>query len=198
MKASLFLTAVASASLLAGCGGGGDDAASTATSTIALSGTAAKGLMANADVAVYAVNADGQMASTPLATTTTDGNGQYQLNFNATKGQPVVIKVTAKANGQTTHLDEVTGLVQALPANFSMRALLVPQTTGATSTSVNVTPFSEIAVAAAARASGGRMAKGLLLRAAGSSPSRRRRPSARNTPGWALRSGGGKARAGRC
>lgn len=155
MKASIFLTAVASASLLAGCGGGGDDAASTATSTIALSGTAAKGLMANADVAVYAVNADGQMASTPLATATTDGNGRYQLNFNATKGQPVVIKVTAKANGTTTHLDEVSGLVQALPANFSMRALLVPQTTGAISTGVNVTPFSEMTVAAAARASGG-------------------------------------------
>lgn len=155
MKASLFLTAVASASLLAGCGGGGDDAASTATSTIALSGTAAKGLMANADVAVYAVNADGQMAAPPLATGTTDGNGRYQLNFNATKGQPVVIKVSAKADGTTTHLDEVSGLRQTLPASFSMRALLVPQTTGAISTSVNVTPFSEMTVAAASRASGG-------------------------------------------
>lgn len=155
MKSSLFLTAVASASLLAGCGGGGDDAASTSTATIALSGIAAKGLMANADVAAYAVNAEGQMVSPPLATSTTDGNGQYQLNFNATKGQPVVIKVSAKADGTTTHLDEVSGLRQALPASFSMRALLVPQTTGALSTRINVTPFSEMTVAAASRAGGG-------------------------------------------
>lgn len=155
MKSSLFLTAIASASLLAGCGGGGDDGGSTATSTIALSGIAAKGLMANADVAVYAVNTDGQAAGNPLATTTTDGNGRYQLNFSATKGQPVVIKVSAKADGTTTHLDEVSGLRQGLPAGFSMRALLVPQTTGAISTSINVTPFSEMTVAAAARANGG-------------------------------------------
>lgn len=155
MKASIFLTAFAGASLLAGCGGGGDGATSTATPTIALSGTAAKGLMANADVAVYAVNADGQMASIPLATGTTNGNGQYQLNFNATQGQPLIIKVSAKADGSTTHLDEITGLRQTLPASFSMRALLVPQTTGSISTSVNVTPFSEMTVAAAARASGG-------------------------------------------
>ena len=81
MRKTLFV-AMASAGLLAACGGGsGTDATTpvtpvtpvtpTTTATVALSGTAAKGLMANADVGVYAVNADGSVATVALQTTTT-------------------------------------------------------------------------------------------------------------------------------
>lgn len=142
--------------MLVACGGGGDSPpAPPPTASVALSGTASKGLMANADVAVLPVNADGSIGSTALATTTTDASGHYTLSFTATKDQPYVIQVKAKADGSTTHLDEVSDSTQSLPAGFTMRALLVSAATGSLTTSANVTPFSELAVAAAARAGGG-------------------------------------------
>jgi hypothetical protein len=156
MKYSNLIPAALGAALLAGCGGGGGSDTPAATQgSIALSGVAAKGLMANADVAAYGVNADGSVGATALATSTTDSAGRYALSFAATQNQPYVIKVSAKADGSTTHFDEVTQAAQALPAGFTMRALLVPTTSGTLTTTASITPFSELAVAAAARASGG-------------------------------------------
>jgi hypothetical protein len=158
MRKILF-TALASAGLVAGCGsgGGGDTAPSTPPSNaarVSLSGVAAKGLMANADVAVLAVNADGSVSSTVLGTTTTNASGAYSVSFDGVAGQPYVIRISAKADGTTTHLDEVLGS-QPLPAGFSLRALGVPASSGAVTVSTTVTPFSEMAAAAALRASGG-------------------------------------------
>ena len=142
--------------LLAACGGGGSDSPAPATTaSVTMSGTAAKGPMANADVAALPVNTDGSIGTAPLATALTDPNGSYTLNFTATKDQPYIIQVKSKANGSTTHVDEVSGQTQNLPAGFSMRALFVPTSTGNLTTSASVTPFSELAVAAATRATGG-------------------------------------------
>lgn len=159
MKQRALWAAMLSAGLLAACGGGGGDGSTTPnppvndSASVSLSGIAAKGLMANADVTAHAINADGTIATAALATTTTDAQGHYSLSFSATKGQPYVIKVTANAN--TTHLDEVSGVAQPLPVGFTMRALLPPVTTDTVTTSATVTPFSEMAVAAAAQATGG-------------------------------------------
>jgi hypothetical protein len=159
MKYSNLIPAALGVAVLAGCGGGGggstDASAGSGQGSVSVSGTAAKGLMANADVGAFAVAADGSVGTTALATTTTDASGHYALSFNATQDKPYVIKVSAKADGSTTHLDEVTNTSQALPAGFTMRALLVPTTAGAVTTSASITPFSELAVAAAAKASGG-------------------------------------------
>lgn len=143
------------------CGGGGSSSSSdnngtgSTTATVAVSGVAAKGLMANADVGVYAVGADGTAAATPLASTTTDGQGKYSLTFSGTQGQPYVVKVSAKADGSTTEADEVSGATVPLPAGFAIRALLIPAAAGSITANVNVTPVSELAAAAAAKASGG-------------------------------------------
>lgn len=153
--------AMASAGLLSACGGGGGGDSTAETGgpgpvpqvNVSMSGTAAKGLMANADVTAHAINADGTVATEALARTTTDAQGHYTLSFKAAQVQPYVIKVTA--NDKTTHLDEVTGVAQPLPAGFVLRSLFVPTGTGDVTTSVSVTPFSEMAVAAAAKASGG-------------------------------------------
>lgn len=155
MQQRVLWAAMLSAGLLAACGGGGDDSPTTTSdsASVSLSGTAAKGLMANADVTAHAVNADGSVAAAALASTTTDAQGRYTLSFTAAKGQPHVVKVTA--NASTTHLDEVSGQAQALPAGFSMRTLLAPATTDTVTTSASVTPFSEMAVAAAEDATGG-------------------------------------------
>ena len=153
-----WLAAWASASLLVACGGGGSSSSApeaTAAASVTLSGTAAKGLVAHADVGVYAVNPDGSVAGSALATTTTDTLGRYSLSFVGSNGQPVVVKVSARADGSTTHADEVTGSAQPLPAGFAMRALVTPSASGSVLANASITPFSEMAVAAAARASGG-------------------------------------------
>lgn len=158
----LHLAAMAAAMFISACGGGGGGYTSPTTPvvtpstsvTVALSGTAAKGLMANADVNVYAANADGTLSTTSLASITTKTDGTYSLSFSGDMGKAYVVKVSAKADGSTTHADEVSG-AQPLPAGFSMRALLIPASTGAITTSASITPFSELAVSAAAKASGG-------------------------------------------
>ncbi len=153
------LIAVLGASLLSACGGGGSDTGTTnetpsTTATVALSGTAAKGLMAKADVKVHPVAADGSVdLATVLASDVTKDDGTYTLSFTGTKDQPYVVRVSANAN--TTHRDEVSGENQPLPVGFSMRSLVVPDASGAVTTSASITPFSEMAVAAAAKATGG-------------------------------------------
>lgn len=151
------LTLVAAACLTA-CGGGGSDAVTpaTTTSSISLDGVASKGLMANADVKVHPVRADGGVdTAIVLASATTDTSGHYSLSFNGTAAQPYVIRVSAKADGSTTHLDEVTGTAQPLPVGFAMRTLFTPTQTGTATASASITPFSEMAVSAAERATGG-------------------------------------------
>lgn len=156
------LIALLGASLLTACGGGSDSSSTTTdtpvtpvtTASVSLSGTAAKGLMANADVKVHPVKADGSVdLATTLGSATTDADGKYTLSFTGTKDQPYVVRVSANAN--TTHRDEVTGQAQALPLDFAMRTLVTPAATGAVATSASITPFSEMAVAAAAKATGG-------------------------------------------
>jgi hypothetical protein len=157
MQQRALWAAMLSAGLLMACGGGGGgDETASDSAQVSLSGVAAKGLMAGAVVTVHAVAADGTvgdaLATTP-AEVITDASGQYTMSFAGTKDQPYVVKVTARAG--TTHLDEVAGAAVALPAGFTMRSVVVPTTTGAVTTTAGVTPFSEMAVAAAERTSGG-------------------------------------------
>ncbi|MEK8051714.1 hypothetical protein AACH10_15795 [Ideonella sp. DXS22W] len=162
MKWQTLSALLASAGLLTACGGGGGTADPIATTqdtdaSITLSGTAAKGLMANADVKVHPVKADGSVdTSTVLASTTTDSSGKYTLPvFKVPKSQPYVVKVSAKSDGTTTHVDEVLKTAKVLPSGFAMRSVLVAPSTASASTTASVTPFSEMAVAAAVKASGG-------------------------------------------
>lgn len=155
MRKILFVMMVG-AGLLSACGGGADStpAAPVGTSaTVALSGTAAKGLMAGADVDVFAVKADGTVDITSLAHTTTSPTGTYSLTFTGIKDQPYVVRV--RANAGTNHLDEVTNASQPLPADFVMRSLVTPTAAGSVTTTASITPFTEMAVAAAAKAPGG-------------------------------------------
>ncbi|NML14969.1 hypothetical protein [Azohydromonas caseinilytica] len=160
MQREWLWAALVSAGLLAACGGSGGDEPTPAPAnpgssglSVQMSGTAAKGLMANADVTAHAVRADGTVDSAVLASTTTDANGRYTLSFQGVQAQPYVIKVTAKAG--TMHFDEVANDWKPLPAGFTLRSVFVPSGSGTVSTSMNVTPFSEMAVAAAAKAQGG-------------------------------------------
>ena len=87
---------------LVACGGGGGDDPGAATTpvsntpppvqTAAVQGVAAKGLLVGATVEVFEANAFGFIdGSTPLATTTTDANGQFSLANRPTSGNLILI-----------------------------------------------------------------------------------------------------------
>lgn len=164
MKWQTLSALLASAGLMAACGGGGgDNASATPESTnasVTLSGTAAKGLMANAVVTVHPIKADGSVdTATVLATTTTDDKGKYTLPvFKIAKSQPYVVKVSVQTDPSkpaTTHLDEVLKTATALPSGFAMRSVrFAPSTATPTTDTTSITPFTEMAVAAAVKAGG--------------------------------------------
>lgn len=143
---------IAVVATLAACGGGGGSSSNPpSTSTASVSGVASKGLMRNALVSAYAVKADGTVdRSRALATDRTDSAGLYELR-GLPAGQVVVIEVTADAN--TRMDDEATGTEITPVAGFTMRAAAVPEAGG--TASVQVTPFSEMAVAIAEKNAGG-------------------------------------------
>ena len=148
------VTALAACSDGGGSGGGGGGG-NTAT-VVTLSGNAAKGALAHAVVTAHAIKSDGSEDPAVLASAETDDTGHYtNLSFNAIKDAPYVIKITAKSGGATTQLDEVTGLLQPMPADFSMRSLFIPSVGGLLAATASITPFSEMAVAAAARGNNG-------------------------------------------
>lgn len=153
MKVKTIAWMAAAAIALTACGGGGGgDASPPPTQTVAIdvNGTAAKGLIANGIVSVHEVGAGG-LSATALGTGTTDLAGRFNVRVNLPQGRPFVVTVAGGAGA--SHLDEVSGQSQALPESFALRAAVVPS--GTTTFSVNVTPFSEMAVAAAEKASGG-------------------------------------------
>ena len=153
------LGALAASALLAACGGGGGgDSASTDTGTtppaaanFEVAGVAAKGLLANALVSAHPVVNGQPDLNTTLASTSTDANGGYSLKFASTPGSLYLVRISAKADGSTTQKDEISGASQALPSGFALRALLTAEAS-VTKTDLYVTPFTEMAAAAAVKA----------------------------------------------
>lgn len=148
---------------LAACGGGGgssaDSGAATPSGKISLGGVVAKGLTGNASIKVLGVASNGSVdESNVLATGQTDDAGVYSTTeFSAPAAY--VVEVNAKACSDTSagtgcsfHQDEATDTRQYLPTGFKMRAVVTTTPAGKL---VNITPFSEMAVAAAESAPGG-------------------------------------------
>ncbi len=155
MKYSNLIPAALSAALLAACGGGGggSDAPAATQGSVTLNGIAAKGALANANVDVYAIAAGAVDKSKALAHAVSGVDGSYALpKFVPAGGAQYVVEVSSNGSS-TTQLDEVTGLPQPMPAGFSLRALL-PKLDGTSDAvdTVHVTPFSEMAAAAAEKA----------------------------------------------
>jgi len=172
---------VASATLLAvlaACGGGGGGSSSTTPvqtsqpasvdarsgEKIKLGGVVSKGLLGNANVRVLAVKSDGTIdESSPLATGLTQTNGSYETTEFTITG-PFVVEVQAKPCSNTTsgvdtsgsacsfHQDEAQAARQYLPSDFKIRAIV---SATPADNKVNVTLFSEFAIRAALKASGG-------------------------------------------
>jgi hypothetical protein len=144
------LALVALAALAACGGGGGSDSPSTggtSAAQVTVQGVAAKGLLQKAKVEVLQVNANG--STTLLKEGTTDDKGGYSL-AGIPAGTAVVVRVSAVTG--TKMVDEATGNTLDAPSGFVMRAATVTQEGG--TNALQITPFSEMAVAKA-EASGG-------------------------------------------
>lgn len=145
MKLMKWMALVAVAGLTA-CGSGSDGGSS---GPIALTGTAAKGLLKGADVQAYEVV--GGKLSKYGAAVKTDTSGAYELSLSPTSN-PVIVEITA--NADTKMLDEttVTGgkyAEVAAPSGLSLRTMVASLTETAVA---EANPYTEMAVAGAVAA----------------------------------------------
>ena len=132
--------------VLGGCGGGGGGgsspaAALPATTSTSVSGIAAKGLVKQAKVLVCRVVNGVPQPDASCTSGTTGNDGSYRVTLSDGYTGPAMVKVMPGAASMMT--DETTGT--DVPYNMTMRAV-VPAV-GATTT-VYVTPFSEMAASA--------------------------------------------------
>lgn len=134
-----------------GGGGGGGGSSSSAPQTSNLSGVASKGLILNGLATAYAVNGDGTRGAALASVPTDASTGAYRFT-GLPSGVPVLVEV-GRRPGQTTQMkDEATGNTLVLDDTFKLRAATVTGNGG--EVALQVTPYSEMAVALAV-ASGG-------------------------------------------
>ncbi|TSA48950.1 MAG: hypothetical protein D4R48_04560, partial [Nitrosomonadales bacterium] len=137
---------LATALFLAGCGsgsGGGDVSPPVAFVPVptSVSGTAAKGIVKQARVLACRIVNGAPEPDASCASTTTGNDGSFSVMFSDGYTGPAMVKVMAGA--ASTMMDETTGT--DIPYNMTMRAV-VPAISR--TTSVAVTPFSEMAASA--------------------------------------------------
>jgi hypothetical protein len=143
--------------LLMSCGGGGGGSSSSSSSptgSLSISGVAAKGALIGADVQAYEV-VNGVLVAygSPVKT---DTDGSYTISSLLSTTNPIVVKVVV--NSSTTMRDETQApgsdgkfpLASSAPAvGTEMRTALTNLTA---SSDAHITPYTEMAVAAAASA----------------------------------------------
>lgn len=155
MKFTQLAVVCAVAGTLAACGGGSSSPAvdvPVQSTSRTLDGVAAKGLIKNGIVNVYAYK-DGVKSATPLVTARTSSvDGSYTVNLGSNIG---LFTVEVSADDKTTMADEVGGKDIAMPVGMTMRSLIQLETTAGTSIKGYVTPFTDMVVNAASKASGG-------------------------------------------
>jgi len=132
--------------VLSGCGGGGGGDGSSPAATLpaatTVSGTAAKGIIKQAKVLVCRIVNGAPEADASCASTTSGNDGSYSVSFSDGYTGPAMVKVMPGT--ASTMMDETTGT--DIPYGMTMRAV-VPAVSR--TTTVYVTPFSEMAASAA-------------------------------------------------
>ncbi|MGV6806942.1 MAG: cadherin-like domain-containing protein, partial [bacterium] len=123
-----------------GGGGGGGSSAPASPTTVSVTGTASKGALFNATITAFPLNSDGSRGATPIATTTTDATGNYQLTLNPS--QFVVLVVTGGS-----YVDEATMTTLSLAPGEEFEAYAQVPANG--QIRVNITPLTSMAAAQA-------------------------------------------------
>lgn len=161
-ETSIRVGTLAVALALSACGGGGgggaasgsNDSAGPVAAQRTVSGTAAKGLLKGATVAVYAIDAQGVRASQATVTTLTASDGTYSIKLPATLLNFVIEVGTAPG---ATMADEATGQDIPLPAGFKLRSVIGLADAATTTYQAAVSPFTEMIARTAETAGGGKL-----------------------------------------
>ena len=135
----LACTGLATAALIAGCGGGSSDSAPPVTTSV--SGSVVKGPVGGATVCAFKAIATGKGEALPCATSTSSGAYVLELTY--------VGDVVIEASGGS-YVDEATGLTRTL--SDPMQVMLSAQ--GGTATGV-ITPLTSAAFSKSKGMSGG-------------------------------------------
>lgn len=155
MQKHFKVSILAAALLAAGCGGGGGGGTAAQPEPLAVTGTAVKGIIIGGVVEAFAIT-DGQVADTPLATTTTDASGNYSLELPGDFSGDIKILVRGAESGSSMKCDLAAGCDSdgdgtadaqfgesvALTPAFSLSALR-PNVAG--EVAVNVTALTDLA-----------------------------------------------------
>jgi hypothetical protein len=139
-----WLTLAAAVWVLAACSSGNSPppaaapppAAPPPPATIAVSGAVMDGPVAGATISAYAVTAAGVPGTTALATSTTSATGSYSLTLPA--GTTGAILLTSVGG---TFVDDVTGQT----VNAPTLSAIIPDVSGATTVTAQLTPLTTIA-----------------------------------------------------
>src|SRR5450830_1059581 len=150
-----------SAALLAACGGGGSsggpapgapDVPVAPVAQRSVNGVAAKGIVKKARVQLFALDAQGNKGSAPLASTVTGDDGSYSVKI-ATTVLNFVIEVDAASGASMA--DEASGQDVEFPAGLKLRTLVQLAAADETAVTSHVSPLTEMVARTAERASGG-------------------------------------------
>lgn len=129
----------------AGCSGGGGGTSIPFSATLGsttVSGSVAKGIVKQAQVLACRIVNGTPEPDANCASGITGNDGSYTITMTDGYSGPVMVKVMATA--ASTMMDETTGL--DIPYNMTLRAI-APSVSG--SSTVHVTPFSEMAASGA-------------------------------------------------
>lgn len=148
----IFFVVIALAFPLVNCGGGGSDAPSSggsggsggtgSLSGISVSGRAMKGVVQNASVNVYVLNADGSLGGN-LGSTTTDGAGEYSLtDIVESATSCYVFEISGGA-----YTDEITGDLITMQPSDLLSAVVCDLAEG--TTVMAITPLTTMAASRA-------------------------------------------------
>jgi hypothetical protein len=157
-------TCLLAAAFLVGCGGGGGSTSSSGSdSSVPFSGIASKGIVKGGLVEAYLVNSNGTVASTPVASATTDASGAYTLT-----GIPAgaLVKLVVKRKDANTRVfDEDSGVDYAPTETFRLSSLAEAVPGGVNE--VHITPATDMVVSYAAGLDGGKLSPASVAVAGG-------------------------------
>lgn len=122
--------------VIAGCGGGGNTIDTPVSTRVA--GTASKGIIFPGVVKVFAVDAVGNTATTPLQSGATDSKGQFDIDIGAYSGA-VIIEVTG------TYTDEANAPAQVVIDSTRPMRAAIDAVSALIPKRIAVTPLTDLA-----------------------------------------------------
>lgn len=163
MAIKRYLTCVFAGALLAGCGGGGGGGADLLDTSVPFSGIASKGIVKGGLVQAYLINSDSTVASTPVASATTNQNGVYTMT--GIPAGALVKLVVSKKDADTRVFDEDSGQDYAPANDFKLSSMAEAVAGGINN--VHITIATDMVASYAAELDGGKISKASVAVAGG-------------------------------